>query len=151
MRRKTKTMDKTICIKLDNEQVQKLDYTAQVTGKTRSAVARDFITNGEVKAYYGSDKIVRKMCDIESRMNNYCQHTLDELNAVREEISRANSMIQARETGVYRPAPYFICLDAQDKVNRLERDLRAARQNLDTELNNCVHIPSDSQQGVLDD
>ena len=65
-------MDKTVCIKLDNEQVQKLDYTAQVTGKTRSAVARDFITNGEVKAYYGSDKIVRKMCDIGSRMNNYC-------------------------------------------------------------------------------
>ena len=35
MRRKTKTMDKSICIKLDNELIQKLDYTAQVTGKTQ--------------------------------------------------------------------------------------------------------------------
>ena len=151
MRRKTKTMDKSICIKLDNELIQKLDYTAQVTGKTRSAVARDFITNGEVKAYYGSDKIVRKMCEIESRMNDYCQHTLDELDAVKAEISRANSMIQAREAGVYRPAPYFICLNAENKVDELERDLRAAHKNLDTELTDCVHIPSDSKQEVLDD
>ena len=88
---------------------------------------------------------------IESRMNDYCQHTLNELDAVRAEISQANSMIHAREAGVYRPAPYFICLNAESKVDDLERNLRAAHKNLDTELTDCVHIPSDSKQEVLDD
>ena len=151
MRRKTKKMTNRICIMVDDELKHKLEYIAQVTGKKPSSVARDFIADGEIKAYYGSDKIVRKMCEIEGRMNDYCQHTLDELDAVRAEISRANSMIQARAAGVYRPAPYFICLNAESKVNELERDLRATHKNLDTELTDCVHIPSDSKQEVLDD
>ena len=72
MRRKTKKMTNRICIMVDDELKHKLEYIAQVTGKKPSSVARDFIANGEVKAYYGSGKIVRKMCEIESRMNDYC-------------------------------------------------------------------------------
>ena len=146
MKERKKTKDKSICIKLDDELVQKLDYTAQVTGKTRSAVARDFISNGEVKVHYGSDKIINKMCKIESRMNDYCRHTLDELASVRRELANANCMIQALSKGIIREAPFAICLDAAKKIDELEKNLRLTHENLDMELTDCVNIQSDFQQ-----
>ena len=139
MRNQEKTMDKSICVKLNNELVQKLDYAAKATGKTRSAVARDIISNGEVKAYYGSDKIISKMCKIESRMNEYCQYTLDELEEVRRELAKANCVIQALNKGIISEAPFTFCLDAARKIDELEK-------NLDTELTDCVNIQSDFQQ-----
>ena len=149
MRNQKKIKDKSICIKLDDELVQKLDHTAQVTGKTRSAVARDFISNGEVKAYYGSDKIISKMCKIESRMNEYCHYTLDELAEVRRELAKTNCVIQALSKGTIRESPFTFCLDATRKIDELEKNLRLAHKNLknlDTELTDCVNIQSDFQQ-----
>lgn len=146
MRNQKKTMDKSICIKLNDELIQKLDHTAQVTGKTRSAVARDFISDGEVKAHYGSDKIISRMCKIENRMNEYCHYTLDELADIRREVANATCMIQALSKGIIREAPFIFCLDAARKIDELEKNLRQTHKNLDTELTDCVNIQSDFQQ-----
>lgn len=146
MRNQEKTMDKSVCFKLNDELIQKLDSAAKATGKTRSAVARDIISNGEVKVHYGSDKIINKMCKIESRMNDYCRHTLDELASVRRELANANCMIQALSEGILREALFAFRLDAARKIDELEKNLRLTHENLDTELTNCVNIQSDFQQ-----
>ena len=146
MRNQEKTMDKSICVKLNNELIQKLDSAAKATGKTRSAVAREFISNGEVKAYYGSDKIINEMCKIEGRMNDYCLHTIEEIENVRREFAIAKSIIQALNEGILQEAPFTICLDAERKIDKLEQNLRRTHKNLDTELNNCVYIQSNSKQ-----
>ena len=131
---------KNICISLSEESSKKLNYTANVSGLSISAAARKFIEDGEVKVFYGSKEIIQKMSRTESNLNSYCHRVLNEIDDLRKDLNTAKLKLSFGDNILLRDPPFSIILDAEKKLNTLERNTRTAHLNSSKELTDCVNF-----------
>ena len=145
MAKRTLPVKNVLNLRLSDETAKKLNYTATVSGLSKSAAARKFIEDGEVKIFYGSKEIIRKMSKAESNLNSYCLHVLKEIDDVRKDLNILKWKLSYGDNFDLLEPPFSIVLDAEKKLNSLEGGTRSTHANSSKELTDCVNLKNSTQ------